>query len=227
MLQPTPSQPVGALLEPDSRPLAVRPLAEIWPFVLAALGSSALLFMMFQPWMRASGWDGVATVNAFGRISRTSSHLNLWAQSSPPGARIGGLWGILATIAIVIVVCAASQSIRRDSDVAAGITAGASAVVAVLVLVDVLNLDSKIPQVQASLSMAGNDLGPQLGLVLGVLRGKSSYPWPGESVPLHPAELTPWAFTAIAVAFASAAVAVSRSWRSALRGLAVVVGKLV
>ncbi|GAB2450603.1 hypothetical protein [Nocardia tengchongensis] len=225
MAQPAPLQPTRSQLMPDPLRRSARTLKQTWPYAVAAVGSSILFFMMFQPWMRASGWDGMATVNAFGRITRTSSHLNLWSQAAPPGTKVNGVWAIFATIAILVVVFAAIQAIVHGSDAAGTVTAVAAVVLAVLVLVDVLNLDNSIPKVQASLGM-GKDLGPQIGLVLNALRGKGSYPWPGEAVSLHPAGLTSWAFAAIAVAFVSAALAVTRAWQGGLREIVAFVSKL-
>lgn len=172
--------------------------------------------MMWLPWMKASNWDGAATVNAFGSVKRTTSHLNLWALSAPSGARVSGQLAIFATVAIFVMVAAAIQTILHGSETAGGITAIAAIVVAALVLTDVLTLDSKIPQVQASLGMS-NELGPQLGLVVGALRGTSAYPWPGQKAALPVTELTPWAFASSAVAFGSAALTVVKSWRGSLR----------
>ncbi|MGW4241405.1 hypothetical protein [Nocardia sp. NPDC004722] len=184
-----------------------------------------VFFMMFQPWLRASGWDGKGTVDAFGRMQRTSRHLNLWSQAAPPGARITGVWAILATVTIVVVVIAAVQAIRSGSETAGAVTAIATVVLAILILVDVLNLDSHKPLVAASLGMGG-DLGPQIGMALDALSGRGSYPWPGKEGPTRPTELTLWSFAAIAVACGSAAVVVIRSWRTTLRAVVAVVAKI-
>ncbi|MFE3262328.1 hypothetical protein ACFXPS_43755 [Nocardia sp. NPDC059091] len=181
--------------------------------------------MMFQPWLKASGWDGKATVDAFGRMKRTTSHLNLWSRAAPPGMRVSGIWAILATVLIFIVVCAAIQVMLNNSQIARVITAFGTIAIAGLVLYMVINLDDNIPKIQGSLGM-GNDLGPQLGLVLGALRHTGSYPWPGEPSNLSVAGLTNWAFAATAVAFGSAIIAVTLSWRDILPVINAVVGKL-
>ncbi|MEV6426301.1 hypothetical protein [Nocardia sp. NPDC051463] len=182
--------------------------------------------MMWQPWMKASNWDGAATVNAFGSIKRTTNHLNLWSVSAPSGARMSGQLAIFATVAIFVMVAAAIQTILHGSETAGGITAVAAIVVAALVLTDVLTLDSKMPQVQASLGMA-HELGPQLGLVVGALRGTSAYPWPGEKVALPVTELTPWAFASAAVAFGLAALMVVKAWRGSLRRVVAALARLM
>ncbi|GAB2559032.1 hypothetical protein [Nocardia heshunensis] len=185
-----------------------------------------MFLMMFQPWLKASGWDGKGTVDAFGRMTRTSSHLNLWSRAAPPGMRISGFWAILATVLIFIVVCSAVQAMLNNNQTAGVITAFGTTAIAALVLFMVINLDDNIPKIQGSLGM-GNDLGPQLGLVLGALRHTGSYPWPGEPVPLSVAGLTNWAFGATAAAFGSAIIAVRLSWRNVLRVITAAVGKVV
>ncbi len=226
MTQSTRSQHTDAHPRPDLEQRPAPSVKETWPYAVAAAGSLLLFFMMWQPWMKASNWDGAATVNAFGGIKRTTSNLNLWWGSAPAGARVEGKLAIFATVAIFVVVTAAILTILRGSETAGGITAVAAIAVAGLVLTNVLTLESKIPQLQASLGMA-NELGPQLGLVVGALRGTSSYPWPGQKVALPVSELTPWAFASAAIAFGSAALTVMKSWRGSLRRVVAAFARLM
>ncbi|MEU6587479.1 hypothetical protein [Nocardia sp. NPDC046763] len=190
------------------------------------MGNSILFFMMFQPWLKASGWDGKGTINAFGQFTHTTSHLNLWSQAAPPGVKISGSWAIFISVAIFVVVVGAIQAITNRSDLAGGVTAVASVVVAILVLVVILNLDTNLPKVQAAMGM-GNDWGPQVGLAISALRGTGSYPWPGHNVPLSTAGLTSWAFSSAGVAFGCAALAVITAWRNGLREILAFIGKFL
>ncbi|WP_327146925.1 hypothetical protein [Nocardia sp. NBC_01327] len=226
MVEPTPSLPARVHPGHDPHPSSTRPIKEAGPYIAVAVGSSVLFFLLFQPWMTASGRDGSATVNAFGRIKHTTRHLNLWSESPPSNAEIDSVWAVLAIVAILIAVIAAIQTILHRSEAAETITAVATLAVAVLVLIDVHNLDSNIPQVRDSLGM-NTDLSSQLGLAIGALRGTSDYPWPGHEVMLAPSELTPWAFASTAIAIVSAAVAAMRSWQSILRGITAVAARLV
>ena len=181
---------------------------------MAAAGTVALFFMQFQPWMFSANWNASATVNAFGTITTTTAHLTLWSQTPVPGAQVSGAWALLTSVAVFVTVCAAFQAIRRDSAAASTATALAATAVAVLTLANVFYFNSKMHEVLVSLGSA-NDLGMQLGLVVGALRG-GSYPWPGQKTLLNPTHLTWWAFASPGVAFTSAAVALIRSWRGGL-----------
>ncbi|MFE4459775.1 hypothetical protein ACFROC_20675 [Nocardia tengchongensis] len=216
MAQPAVSQSEGDHSEPDRPTRSIPSPRERWPYAAVALASIAVFYMMWQPWMQATGWDGSATVTAFGKMRRTSRHLNLWSQTAPPGVRISSMWALLAAAAVVVVVAAAYHALRHGSDIAGAITAVAATAQAIFVMLNAYDLDKKIPSVQGALGMT-NELGPQLGLIAGALRGKGGYPWPGQEVTLNTAGLTNWAFAAIAVALAAAAVAVSWAWRSGLR----------
>jgi hypothetical protein len=174
--------------------------------------------MMFQPWVVVANWSGRATVDAFGTITTTSNHLALWSSYKAPGAQVNGVWAILASIMVFVAVLAAIETIRSGSDTTAAITAVATTAVAMLALIDMFYLSSKISQVQAGLS-ADNDLGMQLGLVASALRGSGSYPWPGQMQQLGISKLTSWAFAAPAVALGAAVPAVLRSWHGNLRGI--------
>ncbi|MFF2554701.1 hypothetical protein ACFVUS_27120 [Nocardia sp. NPDC058058] len=226
MVQSTPSTPAGAPNERAPRSTVIRPLTESWPYIVVALGNTVVLFMMFQPWLRAHGWDGSATVNAFGRFRRSTRHLNLWSQSPPATPELDSTCAVLATAAILVTVIAAFRVIRQRDTVAEIVTAATASAVAILLLVDVHNLDNSIPQVRAAVGMS-SDLTAQLGLAIGALRGTNSYPWPGRESTIAASDLTPWAFISLGISLASAAVMLTRSWRGVARVLAALISKIV
>jgi len=182
--------------------------------------------MMFEPWLTVANWSGRATCNAFGTITTTTTHLSLWSPYKAPGAKVSGVWAILASILVFVAVLAALETLRRGSRAAATITAAAALGVSVLALIDMFYLGSKIGEVQAGLS-SDNDMGMQLGLVVSTLRGTGSYPWPGMAQQLGTSHLTSWAFGAPAVAFGSAVIALIRSWRTGIGEIAAAVTRLV
>ncbi|WP_067721532.1 hypothetical protein [Nocardia yamanashiensis] len=227
MVQTTPSQPPAAPSGDGPRRSVTAEFRARWPYAVSAIASVVLLFMMVRPWMVASGWDGKATVDAFGRIRRTTRHLNLWSQAPPPGAQVGALWAILIVVATLVLVVAAWQAVFRGNETAGAVTALAAVAIAIFVLAQTFTLQSKIPEVGKALGM-GSDLGPQIGMVVGALRGTSPYPWPADAASsLRASALTEWAYASIAVSFLSAAVSVLRSWRSGLRTIAAFASKLL
>ncbi|MET9489833.1 hypothetical protein [Nocardia sp. NPDC006630] len=152
--------------------------------------------------------------------------MTIWSQSAPASARIDGIWAILATIAILVEVMAAIQAMLRRNELAESVTAIAAMVVTALVLVDVLNLDRSVPEIVASLGR-GNDLGSQLALVVGAVRGTRAYPWPGQEMPIKPSGLTPWALVSILLTVGSAVGVLMRSWRGGLRAIVTAAARLV
>lgn len=209
-----------------THPVPARSFTEIWPYIVVAASGVVLLFMMFQPWVTASNWNGSASVNAFGRIVHSTRNMTIWTQSAPASARIDGVWAILATIAILVEVMAAIQAVLRRNELSGSVAAIAAIVVTLLVLIDVLNLDRSTPEIVASLGK-GNDLGSQLALVVGAVRGTSAYPWPGKEVPLKTSGLTLWALASMLVAAGSAVGVLMRSWRGGLRAIVAVATRLV
>lgn len=216
------SQATGTALRKSLMP----PLAQNWPYLVAAAGSIAYFYMMFQPWMIVANWSGKATCDAFGTVTTTTTHLSLWSPYKAPGAKVSGVWAILASILVFVAVLAALETVRRGSRAAAAVTAAATLAISVLALIDMFYLGSKISEVQAGLS-SDNDMGMQLGLVVSTLRGTGSYPWPGLAQKLGTSHLTSWAFAGPAVAFGSAVIALLRSWRTGLGGIAVAAARQV
>jgi len=185
-----------------------------WPYALAAVGSVALFAILFRPWVFATSTNGSATVDAFGAITMTNTHLRLWSQTPAPGVTISGVWGLLTAVAILATVCTAIVAIRNGSARAEAATALAAAAVAVFTVADVFYLQSKIGELRASLG-AVYDMGTQLGLVVNALRG-GSYPWPGKSSLWTPSHLTSWAFAAPAIAFVSASAVSASAFRAGM-----------
>lgn len=215
MVQSTPSPSTGAQHGPDPKRTATRPLSEGWPYIAVALANSAVFYLMFKPWLTATGWDGLGVVNAFGRLRRTTRHLNLWSQSPPPVGIISNTWAVLASVAIVITVVAAIRASRYRSSATETLTAIAALAAAIFVAADLYHLNAAIPKVQLAVSMS-KDLSAQLGLAIGALRGTTEYPWPGKESQLRVAGLTSTALIAFAITVVSAAVAALRARRGLL-----------
>lgn len=226
MVQSTPWQAAGSRGGQDPQRGAHKSISEGWPYLLVALANAAVLYLMFKPWLSAYGWDGTATVNAFGRFRRTTKHLNLWSQSPPPGPTISNTWAVLATTAILITVAAAVWASRQRSAAAETLTAVAASAAALLVAMDLYTLNAAIPQVGAALAMS-KDLSAQLGLAIGALRGSNEYPWPGKESQLRTAGLTSTALFALAITVVAAAVTALRARRGLLRVIKAVVTRIL
>lgn len=201
--------PTAGAVPQTQRGPRIPSIGRIWPYALAAAGSVSLFSILFQPWAFASSTNGSVTVDAFGTVTTTTTHLTLWSPTPVPGATVTGVWGLLTALSILITVCAAILAIRNSSDKAAAATALAATTVAVFTVADLFYLQSKIGELRASLG-ATYDMGTQLGLVVRSLRG-GSYPWPGKISTYAPSRLTPWAFAAPVVAFVSAAAVSARA----------------
>ncbi|WP_067566599.1 hypothetical protein [Nocardia acidivorans] len=225
MVQSTPS-PAGAHHEHDPQRTGTRPLSEGWPYLAVALANSAVLYMMFKPWLRAYGWDGTGTLNGFGRFRRTTRHINLWSHSTPPGPDVSSVWAVLATVAILVTVVAAIRASRHRGATTETLTAVAASAVAVLVAMDVYTLNAAIPQVGLALSMNG-DLSTQVGMAVSALRGTTNYPWPGKESKLNPTELTPLALIALSITVVSASIAVLRARRGLARLITAVAARIL
>ncbi|MFB7720136.1 hypothetical protein [Nocardia sp. NPDC056100] len=181
---------------------------------------------MFKPWLTATGWDGVGVVNAFGRLRRTTRHLNLWSQSPPPGPVISNVWAILASAAIIVTVVAAIRASRYRSAAAETLTAVAASAVAIFVAADLYHLNAAIPKVQLALSMS-KDLSAQIGLAIGALRGSTNYPWPGKESQLRVAGLTSTALISLAITVVSAGITAVRARRGLQRLVKAVAARIL
>ncbi|WP_216898602.1 hypothetical protein [Nocardia alni] len=224
MAVPTPWQTKRALPQSVPRLLPLGRLRATWPYAIAAVGSVAVFFMLFQTWMVTPNWSGFNAVDAFGTTHTTTTHINLWSQEQPPGTSVTGIWGILTTISVFVTVFAAIQAIYRGTRTPGLVTTGAATAVALFVIIDLFYIRSKQIPVQITTGM-GNDLGAQMGLVIMAMRGSGAYPWPGVKYVLDAAHMTSWAFSTAAVAFGTAGVAATRTWYGGLHGVALAVGR--
>ena len=100
-----PSRTESAAAQNQARLRAyISKLSGNWGYLCAAVGSLVTLILLFQPWITASGADGRARVNAFGRMQVTTAYLNVWSQAKPRTAQMTSIWAILASAAIVVTV---------------------------------------------------------------------------------------------------------------------------
>jgi hypothetical protein len=178
-------------------------LAGNWSYLCGAVGSAIIFVLLFQPWLATKGWDGKAESNAFGHITATTVYLNLYSQDAPKWALISGVWAILASVVAVVNVIAALGLLRSRAKIFAQVAVASSAALAVLVMIELIYLDSKGPDLKKLVGFGG-DLGAQIGLAIrGLLRGY--YPWPGTMDPYANSHLTATAMTALVISLVSAA----------------------
>ncbi|MEU2034961.1 hypothetical protein [Nocardia amamiensis] len=181
-----------------------------WGYLGAVAGSIVTLILLFQPWLTAAGADGKASANAFGRITATTSYLNVWSSSQPPAARISGAPAILSAAAIVVTVCVVAANIRYRTEVLSRMATVSTVTVAALVLLTVLYINSKAPELRATLTRT-SDLGGQAGMVMSWAFGNGSIVVPGiRQVAYDTAGLTRWAMLAGGTSLASAVTAIAQ-----------------
>ncbi|WP_159925247.1 hypothetical protein [Nocardia sp. CY15] len=181
-----------------------------WGYLGAAAGSIVTLILLFQPWLTAAGADGKASVDAFGRMTATTSFLNVWSSSPPPTARISGAFAILSVAAIVITVCTVAVNLRYRTGALARLATISTVTAAALIALTVLYINSKSPELRAMLART-SDLGGQAGMVMSWAFGNGSLVVPGvRQVSYNTAGLTPWAMLAGATSLASAVAALAQ-----------------
>ncbi|WP_157172373.1 hypothetical protein [Nocardia pneumoniae] len=206
-LESAPSAASGGLAESRVRRSG---LNGYWGYLGAAAGGIVTLILLFRPWLTASGADGKASVNAFGRMTATTSLLNIWSSSPPPAARISGAFAILAAAAITVTVCAVVANLRRRTEALSRVATISAVTVAVLVVLTVLYMNSKSPELRAMLART-SDLGGQAGMVLSWAFGNGSIVVPGiRQISYDTAGLTSWALLAGATSLVSAITAVAQ-----------------
>lgn len=204
---PVPSAALGQLAEFRVR---LSRLNGYWGYLSAAAGSIVTLILLFRPWLTASGSDGKASVNAFGRMTATTSLLNIWSSSPPPAARITGAFAILAAAAIAVTVCTVVANLRHRTEVLSRVATIAPVIAAALVILTVLYMNSKSPELRAMLART-SDLGGQAGMVVSWAFGNGSLVIPGiRQSSYDTAGLTPWALLASATSLASAVTALAQ-----------------
>ncbi|MEU1545617.1 hypothetical protein [Nocardia sp. NPDC005745] len=181
-----------------------------WGYLSAGGGSVVTLILLFQPWLRAAGADGKASANAFGRITATTSYLNTWSSSQPPMARISGTLAILSAGAIVLTICLVAANLRLRTDILSHAATVSTVTTAALVLLTVLYINSKAPELRAMLART-TDLGGQIGMVTSWAFGNGSLIAPGiRQVSYDTAGLTHWPLLAGVTSLGSAVTAVTQ-----------------
>ncbi|MFF7943241.1 hypothetical protein ACFZC5_26315 [Nocardia gamkensis] len=201
-----------------------------WGYLSAAVGSVVTLILLFQPWLRAAGADGKASANAFGRITATTSFLNTWSSEQPPTARISGALALLSAGAVVVTVCLVAANLRLRTDTLSHAATVSTVTTAALVLLTVLYINSKAPELRAMLART-TDLGGQIGMVTSWAFGNGSLIAPAiRQVSYDTAGLTHWPLLAGLTSLGSAVTAVAQwaynrpaislrlPWRSARGG---------
>ncbi|WP_063021979.1 hypothetical protein [Nocardia niwae] len=201
-------------------PIAVRRLAGArghlasldghWGYLGALGGSLVTLLLLFQPWLNAVGADGKARANAFGRVTATTSFLNAWSAEPPPTVRISGTLAILTACAIVVTVCVVAANLRYRTELLSRAVTVSAVVTAALVVLTVLYVNSKAPELRGMLARS-SDLGGQIGMVTSWAFGNGSLIAPGvRQVSYNTAGLTHWALFAGVVSLGSAVAAVAQ-----------------
>ncbi len=198
----------GAAVVPAKAILAA--LRGHWGYVWAAVGSLVTLILLFQPWLTAAGADGKVSTNAFGRMEITTRFLNVWSRSAPPGARVTGFWALLACAAIIVAIFAVVVNLRLRIEALDRLATLATVVGALLVVVTVLYINSKGPELKAMVGRR-SDLGGQIGSLMNWAFGNGRLVVPGiGQVAYTSATLTPWALTAGVTSLGSAVAAVTQ-----------------
>ncbi|WP_157106481.1 hypothetical protein [Nocardia arthritidis] len=152
-----------------------------WGYVWAAVGSLITLVLLFQPWLTASGPNGKAATNAFGRINASTRYLTVWSSTKPmPLAHITGFWALLTTAAIIVCVLTAMINLRTRNKILERVTAISSVAVAIFTICTLLYINSKAPELKEMTSRRW-DLGGQLGSVMSWVFGNDKLPFPGIS----------------------------------------------
>ncbi|MGV9722298.1 hypothetical protein [Nocardia beijingensis] len=218
-MQPTPWSAKDSRLErvPDTTPgrlgrsRAFRSaLKGQWGYLGAVAGGIVTLILLFQPWLRAAGADGKASADAFGRITATTSYLNVWSATQPPTARISGALALLSAGAIVMTVCLVAVHLRLRTEILARAATACAVTTAVLVMLTVLYVNSKAPELRGMLARS-TDFGGQVGMVTSWAFGNGSLIAPGvRQVSYNTAGLTHWPLLAGVTSLGSAVIAVAQ-----------------
>ncbi|NKY88010.1 hypothetical protein [Nocardia veterana] len=222
MAYPTRDGSSDASHEPDAsagRPIRGRldqlgrpgPLRRTWaPW--SAIGAGVVtLFLLFRPWLKASGPDGHARTDAFGRIEASTLQLTAWSQQHNSTPQISGAWAILAATAIVAMCVLALVSIRARTEAAARYTALCAVVSAALVLITLVYINAQAADLKA-MTARKYDMGGQIGSFMAWVFGNGSPVVPGLArKSFSTAALTPWGMVACALMLMSA-VAVVVQW---------------
>ncbi|MGW4325175.1 hypothetical protein ACWEKR_04710 [Nocardia sp. NPDC004573] len=119
-----------------------------WGFLFAAAASAAGFALLFQPWLSASGSGGEAGSNAFGRVTGVTHGFDEWSVSKFRDVNISGAWGLLAAAAMMVTVFAVVAQVRSRTRVLAHVIMGSSVAAAILVLIGLLYLNARAPELR-------------------------------------------------------------------------------
>ncbi|MEU2038867.1 hypothetical protein [Nocardia niwae] len=119
-----------------------------WGFLFAAATSAAGFALLFQPWLSASGSGGEARSDAFGRVTGITHGFDEWSVSKFRDVNISGAWGLLAAAAMMITVFAVVAQLRSRTRVLAQVIMGSSVAAAILVLIALLYLNARGPELR-------------------------------------------------------------------------------
>ncbi|MGW4769136.1 hypothetical protein ACWEO2_13980 [Nocardia sp. NPDC004278] len=186
------------------------PLRCYWGYIVAAIGSTVTLILLFQSWITAQGPDGTVAANAFGRLEITSNYLNIWSQAKPKTPPLTGLWAILAGAAIIIALCAIVLNIRLRNEILARLTTFSLACAALFVILCLIYLNGKGAELKA---MTGRtyDLGGSVGQILNWATGRGKLVVPGTGTSNYTsAGLTHWGYLAVVTSLVSTMAAVAQ-----------------
>jgi hypothetical protein len=142
-----------------------------WGYLCAA-GLSLLTFLLlFQPWVSATGPNGTVSANAFGRIDGFTS--SSWQSGGQDAVSISSAWAVLTTMAVAGTVFSVVLYFRVRSQTLSRLVMGTSGAAALFVLITLLYLNSKAPELRGLTESAahaglfswifGNDLTSNLG----------------------------------------------------------------
>ncbi|WP_280361226.1 hypothetical protein [Nocardia wallacei] len=211
---PDPPDPPGrtkraAYRRPDLTPYLAA-ARENWGYVTAAVAGLVILILLFQPWLTASGPDGRASTNAFGRIDATTAYLTAWSSEHNPIAKITGLWAIMAAAAIVVTCVTAVLSLRLRTELASRVAAISAVAAAFFIIITLVYINSKAPELKA-MTARKYDAGGQLGSLMAWAFGNGTLAIPGIArKPYSSAGLTPWGMVAGGLSLVAAVAAVTQ-----------------
>ncbi|MFX0575923.1 hypothetical protein [Nocardia nepalensis] len=188
-----------------------------WGYLCAA-GLSLLTFLLlFQPWVSATGPNGTVSANAFGRIDGFTS--STWQSGGSNVVSISGAWAVLTTMAVAGTVFSVVLYFRVRSQALSRLVMGTSAAAALFVLITLLYLNSKAPELRGLTESASH-----AGLFSWLFgNGMSSNLGPGEHrIASAGLDLgaTLSAITACGAALAAAAMGLRKQPSTALRMIA-------
>lgn len=213
-VSPDPPEPPArtkraAYRRPDLTPYLAA-ARENWGYVTAAIAGLVSLILLFQPWLTASGPDGRASTNAFGRVDATTAYLTAWSSEHNPIAKITGLWAIMAAAAIVVTCVTAVLSLRLRTELTSRAAAISAVAASFFIIITLVYINSKAPELKA-MTARKYDAGGQLGSLMAWAFGNGTLAIPGIArKPYSSAGLTPWGMVAGGLSLVAAVAAVTQ-----------------